>query len=117
VITLATKLIELEDGTLIEAEVAESEARPISGGSADKVASSLEKIEPVLVRVCKPVADAWKVIGDELYVESVQIELGLSFEGEGNIFVSRAKAGANLTVTLTVRRSPRDEKANQAQQG
>jgi hypothetical protein len=107
VITVATKLIELADGTLVEAEVAESEARPISGGAADKVAASMEKIEPVLVSVCKPVAQAWKAIGDDLHVESVQIELGLSFEGEGSIFVSKAKAGANLTVTLIVKR-PRE---------
>jgi Trypsin-co-occurring domain 1 len=101
---MATKLIQLADGTLVEAEVAESEARPISGGAADKVSGAMDKIEPVLVSVCRPVAQAWKAIGDDLHVHSVEIELGLSFEGEGNVFVSRAKAGANLTVTLTVTR-------------
>lgn len=99
---MATRLIELSDGTLVEAEVAESEARPISGGAADKVAASMEKIEPVLVSVCRPVAQAWKAMTDDLYIESVEIELGISFEGEGNIFVSKAKAGANLTVTLKI---------------
>lgn len=101
---MATKLIELADGTLVEAEVDGSEARPISGGAADRVAASMDKIEPVLVNVCRPVARAWQAIGDGLQVESVEIELGLSFEGEGNIFVSKAKAGANLTVRLTVKR-------------
>ncbi len=75
---MATKLIQLADGTLVEAEVAESEARPISGGAAERVASSFEKIEPVLVSVCKPVIKAWKAIGDQLQVESMQVELGLS---------------------------------------
>jgi len=103
-VTMATKLIELTDGTLVEAEVAADEARPISGGAADKVASALDRIEPLLVNVCRPVAAAWKAIGDELEVESVEIELGLSFEGEGNVFVSKAKAGANLVVKLTVKR-------------
>jgi Trypsin-co-occurring domain 1 len=101
---MATRLIRLSDGTLVEAEVSESDARPISGGAAEKVAASFEKIEPVLVSVCRPVARAWHAIGDGLHVDSVQIELGLSFEGEGNVFVSRAKAGANLVVTLTVTR-------------
>jgi len=99
---MATRLIELDDGTLVEVEVAESEAVPISGGAAEKVASSFDKIEPVLIGVCKPVAQVWKAVGEGLHIDSVQIELGLSFEGEGNVFVSRAKAGANLTVTLTV---------------
>jgi hypothetical protein len=101
---VATKLILLEDGTLIEAEVAESEARPISGGAADRVATSLDKIEPVLVNVCRSVGRAWDSVGGGLSIDSVQVELGLSFEGEGNIFVSKAKAGANLTVSLTLSR-------------
>jgi hypothetical protein len=106
---VATKLILLDDGTLIEAEVAQSEARPISGGAADRVATSLDKIEPVLVNVCRPVARAWNSVGDGLSIDSVQIEFGLSFEGEGNIFVSKATAGANLTVSLTVSRRTTDQ--------
>lgn len=34
---MPSKLIELQDGILIEAEVPENEVRPISGGAADKV--------------------------------------------------------------------------------
>jgi hypothetical protein len=108
VIALATKLIELADGVLVEAEVAESEARPISGGAADRVTASIDRIEPILVRVCQPVAKAWQAIESNMHVESMDVELGLSFEGEGNIFVTRAKAGANLTVTLKVTRSTPD---------
>jgi hypothetical protein len=101
---MGTKLIRLGDGTLVEAEVSDSEARPISGGAADKVAGTLDKIEPVLVNVCRPIVRAWNAIDADLEIESVTIEVGLSFEGEGNVFVSKAKAGANLTVTLNVKR-------------
>lgn len=101
---MATRLIRLADGVLVEAEVDEAQARPISGGAALKVEASLDRIEPLLVNVCRPVAKAWPAIAEDLYVEAVEIELGLSFEGEGNIFVTKAKAGANLTVKLTVRR-------------
>jgi len=62
----------------------------------------MAKIEPVLISVCQPVARAWQGMAGSLDIESVEIELGLSFEGEGNVFVSKAKAGANLTVRLTV---------------
>ena len=46
---MATKLIELEDGALIEVEVAEAEAQPISGGLAKKVSSTFAKIHPLAV--------------------------------------------------------------------
>jgi hypothetical protein len=62
VTAVATKLIRLTDGTLVEAEVTESEARPISGGVADRVASAMERIGPVIVDVCRPVAEPWATI-------------------------------------------------------
>lgn len=101
---MATKLIRLADGTLVEAEVAESEARPISGGAADRVASAIDRIGPVIVGVCRPVAEAWSAMSEQVRVDAVEIELGLSFEGEGNVFVTKTKAGANLTVRLTLSR-------------
>jgi hypothetical protein len=88
---------------LIEAEVSPGEATQISGGAADRVAASLDRIEPVLINVCKPIASAWNAITD-LQIDHVDVELGLSFEGEGNVFVSRAKMSANLIVTLSLTR-------------
>jgi Trypsin-co-occurring domain 1 len=101
---MPTKLIRLQDGTLVEVEVTPGEARPISGGAADRVGATLDRIQPILVNVCRPVLDAWRSVGDELAIERAEVEVGLSFEGEGNVFVTKAKAGANLTVTLTLRK-------------
>ena len=105
---MSTKLIRLQDGTLVEVEVTPGEARPIAGGEADKVNSALDRIQPILMNVSKPVIDAWQSLPEHVSVEQVEIELGLSFEGEGNIFVTKAKAGANLTVTLTLKRRRSD---------
>ena len=101
---MPTKLIKLADGTLVEAEVTPGEARPISGGAADKVNTSLEQVQSILVNVCQPVLNAWSAINDQISIEQAQVEIGLSFEGEGNIFITKAKASANLTVTLTLTR-------------
>jgi hypothetical protein len=59
---MATKLIELEDGTLVEVEVSPDKAQAISGGFADKVNQTFDKIRPILVRTCRPIAAAWKEI-------------------------------------------------------
>jgi hypothetical protein len=100
---MSTKLIRLQDGTLVEVEVTPGEARTIASGEADKVNSALDRIQPILLNVSKPVVDALRSLPGHISVEQVEIELGLSFEGEGNIFVTKARAGANLTVTLTLR--------------
>lgn len=103
---MATKLIQLQDGLLVEAEVPEDQAEPISGRAVDKVNATLDQIEPLLVRACKPITAAWQHLAEEAYIDYAQIALGVSFTGEGNVYVAKATAGANLTVTLVIKPNP-----------
>ncbi|MDM8522865.1 CU044_2847 family protein [Desulfococcaceae bacterium HSG8] len=100
---MAGKLIQLEDGTLVEVEVPEDQVQQISGGFADKVSATFDKIHPLLVRTCKPIAAAWKDLSQEMHIKQAEVQLGLSFEGEGNLYVTKSKAGANLTVKLVLK--------------
>ncbi len=96
---MATKLIRMDD-MLVEVEVAEDQAQPIAGGLARKVSAGFGKIHPILVKLCQPISAAWQELNQEMHVEQAEIELGLSFEGEGNLYVTKSKAGANLKVKL-----------------
>ncbi len=100
---MATKLIRLNDQTLIEIDVPETQARQISGGIAEKVDATLDKIGPTLLKVGRPIIQAWEELNKNFDMESAEIELGLSFEGEGNIYITKSKASANLTVRLKLR--------------
>ncbi|MGZ8947153.1 MAG: CU044_2847 family protein [Methylococcaceae bacterium] len=100
---MATKLIELADGTLIEVEVPEDQAQQIAGGFADKVSSTLEKVKPMLSTISRSIMSTWHEIEAEAEIEQVEVELGLSFEGEGNVYVTKAKAGANFTIKLVLK--------------
>jgi hypothetical protein len=99
---MATKLIRLDDGTLVEVEVQEGEFQEIAGGVADRVDASVDKIKPVLIKVCESITSAWKEMNQDMLIEKTEIELGLSFECEGNIYVTKAKAGANLVIKLVL---------------
>ena len=98
---MATRLIRLADGTLVEAEVPDNQAEQISSQLANKVNETFDKIQPLLVKVCRPITSAWNELNKEVHIEQAEIELGLSFEGEGNLYVTKAKTSANLTVKLT----------------
>ncbi len=100
---MATKLIRLKDGPLVEVEVSGREVEECAGGEVDMVEKSVDQIVPILKTVCRPISEAWKEINRDLAIESAEIQLGLSFEGEGNLFVTKAKAGANITVKLTLK--------------
>lgn len=100
---MTTKLIKLNDGTLVEVDAKPDESQMISSNIADKVDSSIGKIQPLLVKACTPVVAAWKELSSLTNIEQAEIELGLTFEGEGNIYIAKGKVGANLTVKLTLK--------------
>ena len=63
----------------------------------------VDKIKPIIMNAIRPLSSAWKEISQELYIDQAEVELGLSFEGEGNIYITKAKAGANLNIKLTLK--------------
>lgn len=100
---MATELIKLQDGTFIEVETDPEKAQKISSKHVKKVEETIDTIKPIIVKVCKPVISAWEELNQDMSIEQAEVELGLSFEGEGNIYVTKAKAGANLTVKLILK--------------
>lgn len=97
---MATKLIELEDDIFVEIDVPDEQVQPISGGFAEKVNSTFDRVKPLLLKTCRPIAAAYQELNKEISIDEVEVELGLSFEGEGNIYVTKSKAGANLKIKL-----------------
>ncbi len=103
---MATKLVRLQEGVLIEIEVPGNQVELIAGGMADKVQGTVDKIKPILITTCQPVVAAWNELDKDMNIDSAEVELGLSFEGEGNVYITKAKAGANLTVKLILKPKP-----------
>lgn len=102
---MASKLIKLDDGTLVEVEVAGDEVQQISGGLAEKVEASMNKIKPVLLKTCQPIVAAVKDLREDVDLEQVEVEVGLSFDMEGNIYITKANFGANVLVRMTLKKS------------
>ena len=98
-----TKVMQLSDGTFVEVELSQEQVQKVSGGKKRKLDTSFERIIPVLKNVCQPISSVWKELNKELHIEQTEVEIGLSFEGEGNIFITRSKASANLVVKMTFR--------------
>lgn len=102
---MATKLIKLDDGTLVEVEAKSNEVQAIAGNVARKVDESLDRVKPLLIRACRPVIAAWNELNQEMSIEQAEVELGLSFEAEGNVYIVKGTAAANLVVKLTLKPS------------
>ncbi len=100
---MTTKLIRLEDGVLVEVEIPGSQFEPLSGGVADKVSSALEVMKPILHKVCQPMIQFWNEINKDVQIDEIDIELGLGFEGEGNLFITKSSMNANITITIKLK--------------
>ncbi len=106
---MATKVVTLDDGTRVEIEVSEDQAQQISGG-LDGIKGTFDKVHPILVKTCRPIVNAWNELSREMTIEQAEVEIGLSFEGEGNLFVTKSKAGANLSIKLVLK--PKQDKGD-----
>ncbi len=96
-----TTLIELEDGTFIEIDVPGDYVQPISGNTAKKVKATIdESLTPILLNTIKPIKEVWGELNKDMLVEKAEIELSFGFELEGNVYIAKSKANANLTVKL-----------------
>jgi gamma-glutamylcysteine synthetase len=100
---MGSRLYKLDDGTLVEVETQDN-ARQISVDVAGKIETTFEKsIKPVLQKTCASVSEAMKEIRENVNLEQVEIEMGLSFETEGNLYITKATVGANILVRMTLK--------------
>jgi hypothetical protein len=99
---MAKKLIETEEGILVEVEVLGEQVQEISGGFADRVEETFDQVHSLLVKSCRPIARAWKELNQEMTVESAEVELGLSFTAEGNLYITKSTFNANLKIKLVL---------------
>lgn len=100
---MGSRLYALDDGTLVEVET-QDDARQISVDVAGKIETTFEQsIKPILQRTCTSVSQALKEIREGANLEQVEIEMGLSFETEGNLYITKATLGANILIRMTLK--------------
>ncbi|MEZ5040155.1 MAG: CU044_2847 family protein [Saprospiraceae bacterium] len=108
-----TKLIKLKDGTLVEVTDLSDRMQKISNKNAEKVEKGLEQIEPLFQRAIDSVVKniSWET--DSLLIDQIEIELGMGFEAEGNIYVVKGKGSANFNVKFCIKPKPTSSEQNE----
>jgi hypothetical protein len=100
---MASRLIKLDDGTLVEIDRPTAQVEEISGGMVESIKdATIDKIQPLLERAVRPIAAVYRELNKDLEVREAEVELGLGFEAEGNLYITRSKGNANLVVRLTL---------------
>jgi hypothetical protein len=102
---MATKLIRLNDGVLVEVQADEGAPTRIAANAAVDAALALDKVQDLLRKAVSPVTAVWSELNRDLTIEKVEVSLALGFEAEGNVFIARGSGSANVSFKLIVRPS------------
>jgi len=102
---MSKKLIELENGLMLEVEVPQSEIEMISGGGdlVQRVEGSMGIVEKMLIQSVEPIVNAYTQLNQEVVLDTAEVEIGIGFSAEGNVFVAKGSANANLKVKLVLK--------------
>lgn len=100
---MATRLIELSDGLLVEVQADPDETRRIAASAALRVEAALDQARDLLLTAVKPVASVWDELNRDLTIDEVEIELGLGFEASGRLFIVQGTGSASLRFKLKVK--------------
>ena len=107
---MAKKLIKLENGLMMEVEMPLNEdgIEEISGGDnddevLDRLDTSMGTIEKILIQSVQPIVNAYNVLNQDVILEKAEVEVGIGFSAEGNIFIAKGNANANLKVKLVLK--------------
>jgi len=100
---MPSKLIQLEDGVFVEVEDPELPSQQLSGSLADKVHANIDKIKPILISIVQPILETWDEVNQKMNIEQAEAELGLSFDLEGNVYIAKVSAAANITIRLVLK--------------
>lgn len=100
-------LLELADGTLVEVQTERGKGYMRYGVRSD-TEGAFSGITPLLVAISEPVAQAyWNISGQSgVKMRETEIELGLNFEAEGNIYVAKSKQEAAIHIKLVLEPDP-----------
>lgn len=101
---MSKKLIELDNDLLMEVDVPQSEIEMISGTDdvINRVDASIDAIKNILVKSIQPIAETYQELNKDMIVEKAEVEIGIGFSAEGNLFVAKGKGNANLKVKLVL---------------
>ena len=64
----------------------------------------MDAIRPTLLRVVRPVADAWAEPSAYGVLERAEVDVGFGIEASGNFFLASGKGNVDLKINLVVAR-------------
>jgi hypothetical protein len=105
---MVRKLIELDTGDgssiLVAVDTQESAVGRVSPTGElpiEKVDRSFDAVKDVIIRGCRPITQAFKVLQNESQPVNAEVEFGINFTAKGSVYVVESTGQALLRVKIT----------------
>lgn len=90
VYNMSRKIIEFEDGLLVEVEVPSNRVAQISRNTTHtQVNNAIDTIRPVLLKACRPIVSVSNELNQEISINNADVELQLGFSLEVYVFLAK----------------------------
>jgi len=103
--THPTLLVKTQDGVLFEVDAVPGSAVAIAGGSIEILSAKLDSVGDIVQTVSEKIASAIQKLEEQYRIPEIEIELGVAFGAEGNLFVTKSTLNANLKIKIKVQRT------------
>jgi hypothetical protein len=101
---MSTKFLELKDGIIVEIGAPNEVREEMHTSTAERVDTTMRMVASMVGEIVRPLGDAFSHLYDALdvamSVETAEVEMGLSFSAEGQIFIAKSKAEGTLKIKV-----------------
>jgi Trypsin-co-occurring domain 1 len=96
------------DGPLVEVTMILPAAKHMSEAHVAKVVSSgFEKIMELMKSIVRPFSETWAELSKEMIISESTVKVSLGVTAEGNFFVTKGSAEANIELELKLSPKPK----------
>jgi hypothetical protein len=105
--SVMAELIRFADGVMVEVVSNPDPVTPVAGKTADRISQAFQDASDVMGGVMRSVISSTTRVVRDAGAAEAEIEFGVGFSIEGDIYIAKASGQGNITVKVRVDGEPR----------
>lgn len=100
---MPSAVVGLNDGVFVEVEIPEDQVQLAGNAIQKQLDQSLDQIGSLSKKIVNSVSESLQSLADLVNLETIEVEYGISFSGEGNVYITKLSGSMNLKVKLQLK--------------
>ena len=96
-------IIELKDGIAVEVDASFDQIEQVGNAVMQQVEKSLNQIGEVSQVIVRSISESLNSFTSSMSFQSLEVEYGLSFTGEGNVYIAKLSTSTSVKIKLALK--------------